>query len=273
MKIAVIGGNGYLGYYVTRYFGADSLSRQNGFDITDFCTIEEKVNEYDVVIHMAANVDKSDKDPEKVFGVNAQGTYNLVKCLKQHQTLIFTSTKEVNKYIIDNAYDYSKLIAEKYIEYYGKHLGFKYGIFRLATIYAPPVKGKTWVNKLVNKVNYDEIVELFNEGKQIRDFLYVNDLCRAFEMFLESKIGQGLYDIGGGVGNAMSIMQFVKVASEVLKREPNIQFVDMPELNQAAVPSARRGEYHYITDNRKLFLQLDWKPECSIVKGIRKIAT
>lgn len=267
MSIIVIGGNGYLGCHVAKFFGADSLSRQNGFDITDLHAIEEKLKDYDVIIHMAAKIDKSDENPEEVFRVNATGTFNLVRCLNASQTLIFTSTKEVKKPALESAYDYSKLIAEKYIEFYGRHIGFKYGIFRLATTYAPSIKGKTWVNELVDKVKYDGVVNLFHGGEQIRDFLYVDDLCNAFEMFLKSDIGWGtheigVFDIGGGSGNAMKIIQFVETVGEVLEKKPNICFVDdISELNQ--------GECHYIADNRKLFVELGWKPECSIEKGIR----
>src|SRR5256885_7120793 len=93
-KIVVTGGSGYLGTHVRRYFGADDLSRRSGFDI---CNRDDarKIADYDVVIHMAALVDKRPEARERLFEVNVAGTINLLKNLRSKQIFIYCSTKDV----------------------------------------------------------------------------------------------------------------------------------------------------------------------------------
>lgn len=200
MKIAVLGGMGYLGYHVTEYFNATSFSRRTGFNITNQKQCQE-LQKYDVIIHMAALVDKSEKQPAEVFRVNAQGTLNVVQTLKAGQTLIFTSTKDI--YAGQDAYATSKLIAEKYVNYYADYSGFKAAVFRLSTTYALPTNGSSFVNLFVKSIQEGTRISLLMEGKQKRCFLYVDDLSRAFEKFIDSGRIHEIYDIGGGkIGRA-----------------------------------------------------------------------
>src|ERR1051326_7086346 len=155
-KIIVTGGSGYLGTHVRRYFNADDLSRRTGIDI---CKEADArcINDYDIVIHMAALVDKRPDAAMRAFSVNVGGTINLLANLHAGQTFIYCSTKDVYGSHIDaydevpescstdycgqGAYEWSKLIAEKYVQYYGARAGTKIGIFRLSTVYAPATEG------------------------------------------------------------------------------------------------------------------------------------
>jgi len=259
MKIAVTGGNGYLGKHVADYFHADALSRKTGFDVTSAKDCE-RLKEYDTVIHMAALVDKTEKDPEEVFRVNAQGTFNIASVLGGGQTLVFASTKEVRT--PSDAYAYSKAVAEKYIEYFAKKNGFRSGIFRLGTTYAAPTKGKTWVNKYVEDVANGREVILFGGGKQTRDFLHVYDLARAFQGFIDSGLQSCVLDVGGGADNSSDINGLVGLIGEVLGKKPNTKFSDSPA----------RGQVHSITDLSEIKNTLNWSPEISLAEGIKLIS-
>jgi len=258
-KIAVIGGNGYLGHYVAKYFNAEPLSRKNGFDIT---RIEDckKLSDYDVVIHMAAMVDKSDENPDEVFKVNAFGTLNVAQTLKKDQVLIFASTKEVHT--PSDSYAYSKLIAEKCIEYYSKQAGFKAGIFRQSSIYAPATNGSTWFNFFIKSAEGGEKLTFLSKGKQVRDLLYVDDLSRAFEMFVENPQPFAVYDIGGGKDNAMSFEELVKAIGEVVGKEPDYELSD----------EKAKGTLEHITDISEIKKELGWEPKIGLKEGIKKVA-
>ena len=258
MNVAVIGGNGYLGTHVADYFCAARLSRRVGFDITQK-NLSSNLKDYEVIIHMAALVDKSEKEYEEVLRVNAEGTRNLTMSLNSTQTLIFTSTKDV--YDQFTAYATSKRIAEEYVNYYSKKIGFKSGVFRLSTTYAPPTNGSTFVNKFASLIREHKELSLLMKGKQIRDFLYVDDLSEAFKKFIESDIHNATYDIGGGLKNSMTMEDLARTISMELRIEPIIKYSDKPVT----------GQIDYVTNLNKITKELGWVPKTTIPEGIKRI--
>src|SRR6185436_19809739 len=158
MKILVTGGSGFLGTHVLKFFGADDFSRRSNLDLLNLQDTQI-AQDYDVVIHLAAHLDKSPDAAEQVFLTNIEGTINLLKNIRRDSVFIFASTKDVYGRFADNhgevpegcqtmyagqsALEWSKLIAERYVEYYAHQLGFRSCIFRLSTVYAPRTEGTT----------------------------------------------------------------------------------------------------------------------------------
>ena len=101
MKVLVTGGSGYLGTHVRRYFNADDFSRRSGFDVLRLQDAKVVAN-YDVVIHMAAHLDKSPDAAEQVFLTNVEGTINLLREMREDAAFIFISTKDVYGRFADN---------------------------------------------------------------------------------------------------------------------------------------------------------------------------
>ena len=101
MKVLVTGGSGYLGTHVRRYFNADDFSRRSGLDVLRLQDAKV-VGNYDVVIHMAAHMDKSPDAAEQVFLTNVEGTVNLLREMREDAVFIFISTKDVYGRFADN---------------------------------------------------------------------------------------------------------------------------------------------------------------------------
>ena len=95
MKILVTGGSGYLGTHVRRFFNADDFSRRSGYDILDTRGRVRLVADYDVVIHLAAHLDKDPDDSRALFRTNAEGTANVIRNLRPNAVFIYASTKDV----------------------------------------------------------------------------------------------------------------------------------------------------------------------------------
>ncbi len=260
-KIAVLGGNGYLGAHVADHFGADRLSLSSGFDITNPSDVA-RLHDYDVVIHLAAKVDKSGEEDFEVRRVNVGGTRNVASVLRSDQTLVFASTKEVyTPGHLQDSYGASKKEAEAEIQRLQSERGFRSGIFRMATTYAPAENG-TFVNYFVGAVERGEEVTLKMNGEQVRDFLYVDDLSRAFERFIGSDIQEGVWDIGGGKDNAYTFKEFFDIAGEVIGKDPVIA------LSPEDVPANQRS---HVTNLEAIARDLGWSPCVSLREGIGRL--
>ena len=129
MKILVTGGSGFLGTHIKKFFDADDFSRRAGLDILNMQDAQ-RVKDYDVVIHLAALLDKSPDATEMTYLTNVDGTINLLRSMNENAVFIFASTKDVYGRFADNypevpeqcptvyagqsALEWSKLIAERY---------------------------------------------------------------------------------------------------------------------------------------------------------------
>lgn len=276
MKVLVTGGSGYLGTHVRRFFGADDLSRRSGRDILN---VEDAkvVGEYDIVIHLAARLDKSPDAADEVFRTNVDGTVNLLREMRESAVFIFVSTKDVYGRFADNfaevdehcptlyagqsPLEWSKLIAERYVEYYAHARRFRSCIFRLSTVYAPRSENNTpnFVGHYANAINFGEGLRLTGDGSARRDLLHVDDLSRACSSFAESIIAHGLYNLGGGAVNAVTLRELVTKLEEVSGLQA---VIDEENPLPAPVPM------HYVSSLNLVTQELGWKPEIGLMDGL-----
>ena len=151
MKVLVTGGSGFLGTHIRKFFAATNLSRRANLDLLNMQDAQT-VENYDVVIHLAAELDKSPASAERVFLTNVEGTINILRAMSENSVFIFASTKDVYGRFADtfaevpetcptvysgqSALEWSKLIAERYVEFYAHQRNFRSCIFRLSTVYA-----------------------------------------------------------------------------------------------------------------------------------------
>ncbi len=279
MKILVTGGSGFLGTHVRKYFNADDLSRRSNLDILSLSDASI-VKDYDVVIHLAAHLDKSPDNAANVFMTNVDGTLNLLREMKENSVFIFASTKDVYGRFADNypqvnencptlfagqsALEWSKLIAERYVEYYANARNFRSCIFRLSTVYAPITQYNTpnFVGHYVEAINLGERLQLPGGGSPMRDLMHVDDLSRACEAFTESIIRHGLYNLGGGTGNAMTLKELIARLEEV----SGLQAV-IDDENPLPAPTPM----NYVTDINLASLELGWKPAIGLGAGLKTL--
>ncbi|QYO66124.1 NAD-dependent epimerase/dehydratase family protein [Leptolyngbya sp. 7M] len=279
MKTIVTGGSGYLGTHLRTFFHADDLSRRSGRDILN-TQDAQIVSEYDVVIHLAAYLDKSPEASEQVFLTNVEGTINLLRNIKKDAVFIFASTKDVYGRFADNyaevpetcptvysgqsGLEWSKLIAERYVEYYAHQNGFRSCIFRLSTVYAPKSEGNmpNFVGHYADAINFGECLALPGRGTPRRDLLHVNDLAVACQAFIGSVIRHGLYNIGGGSQNAVSLRELVRLMEEV----SGLQAV-LDEETEIPVPTP----LNYVSDLTLVTQELGWRPNIPIIKGLNDL--
>ena len=279
MKILVTGGSGFLGTHVRNYFNADDFSRRAGYDILNLQDTHI-IQDYDVVIHLAAELDKSPESAEGVFLTNVEGTINVLREMQENSIFIFASTKDVYGRFADNyrevsedcptkfsgqsALEWSKLIAERYVEYYANTNNFRSCIFRLSTVYAPnsPNNTPNFVTHYADAINMGERISLPANGSPKRDLLAVEDFSRACGAFIESIIRHGLYNLGGGRENAVTMRGLVEKMEEIT----NLQAV-IDEENPAPAPVPM----NYVSDLNLVTRELDWKPKINLDEGLKAL--
>jgi CDP-paratose 2-epimerase len=279
MKILVTGGSGYLGTHLREFFGADDLSRRSGLDLLN--TSDTVIaSEYDVVIHLAAHLDKSPEAAEQVFLTNVDGTINLLRNMRPNSVFIFASTRDVYGRFADNfaevpetcptlyagqsALEWSKLIAERYVEYFAHQRSFRACIFRLSTVYAKPSENNapSFVGSYAEAIDKGEPLVLPVGGRPRRDLLHVDDLSRACKAFIDSVIRHGLYNLGGGRGNSGTLREILGELERVSQLQAVVdETQDLP----APVPM------NYITDLSLIKQELDWSPEVNFEEGFKSL--
>jgi len=149
--------------------------------------------DYDAIYHLACwPRSRSFSDPFRDVEVNVNGMVNVLEAARRSDAKVIftsnsgiydTSTLPITEDRPDNPktpYDLNKLTAEKYLELYYKTYGIDYTIFRLATVYGPRQRtSEEWkpvVIEFIDKLSQGLTPTIYWDGKQTRDFIYVDDV-------------------------------------------------------------------------------------------------
>ena len=279
MNTLVTGGHGYLGTYVRQFFEAMDFSRRSSLNILDNADAQI-VENYDVVIHLAGHLDKNPEGAEECFRTNADGTRNIIRNMREGSVFIYASTKDVYgsqasayEFVPEDcpleptpasAFELSKLIGERYVEYYARQRGVRACIFRLSAVFARPSDGNEngFVTHYVESVKHRWPIRLPAGADPVRDILFVDDLSRACRSFITSTQEFGLYNLGGGRLNALSLRDLIARVGRMLEIEPVIE--DVPNI-PPPVP------LRYVSDLTRIKAELGWQPQIGIDEGLRVI--
>ena len=278
MKVVVTGGSGYLGVHVRRFFDAADFSRRSGFDLFEPSELEE-LRSYDLVIHLAAHLDKDPGAADLCFRTNAEGTANVLRHMKPGSVLIYASTKDVygananfypevpescpTDYVGQGALEWSKLIGERYVEYYARRRAVHACIFRLSTVYARPSEGNEYgfVTHYVESIKHGWPIRLAAKGAPVRDILHVDDFSRACEAFVKSGRPYGLYNLGGGRENSASLRHLLDTIGRMIQ----LPVIAEDDEQQQPIP------FNYISDLSRIRTELAWQPQIGIEEGLRSL--
>jgi CDP-paratose 2-epimerase len=279
LKLLVTGGSGYLGTHVRGFFNADDLSRRAHLDVLN-PDEAAMVAHYEAVIHLAAYSSKNPADAANCFRTNVEGTANLLRQMSPNSVFIFASSKDVYGAHADEYTDvpescstefggqspleWSKLIAERYVEYYAAQRNFRACIFRLSTVYARPSDGNEsgFVTHYVESVKRGWPIRLPLEGRPVRDILHVDDFSRACRAFIDSSATRGLYNLGGGRENATSLREIIDQVAAIVQCDP---VIDENAPLPAPVP------LNYVSGLTHVREELGWQPQIGIEEGLRSL--
>ena len=250
-------------------------------DICDRKAVYSLFEEYsiDCVVNFAAesHVDRSIENPEIFLKTNIIGTEVLLEAVNRYGTKRFhqISTDEVYgdlpldrpdlKFEEDwgiktsSPYSASKASADLLCLAYFRTYGTPVTISRCSNNYGPYQFPEKLIPLMIEKAQRNESLPVYGDGKNIRDWLYVEDHCGAIDKIVRfGKIGE-IYNIGGN--NEKSNIEIVKIILEALEK---------PESLITYVKDRPGHDRRYAINSGKIQKELDWKPQTEFEDGIQK---
>ncbi len=164
-------------------------------------------------------------------------------------------------------YGCSKGCGDQYVHDYARIYGLPSIVFRQSCIYGMRqfgIEDQGWVAWFVIAAVTGKKIKIYGDGKQVRDLLFVEDLLDAYDLAIaKSKtVGGRIYNIGGGSKNSISIYhEFFPILESMLGRKMEIKRGDWRPGDQKI----------YISDIKKLQVDLGWYPKVDIKTGIAQL--
>lgn len=262
----------------------------------NICSKEEitrifKENDIDYVVNFAAesHVDRSIKDPEIFVETNVEGTVNLLNIAKEFWQIgedqykegckfLQVSTDEVYGSLGEDGffmettplcphspYSASKASADMLVKAYFDTFKFPVNITRCSNNYGPYQFPEKLIPLIINNTLKHKNLPVYGDGLNVRDWLFVEDHCKAIDMVINSgKLGE-VYNVGGHNErtNITIVKTIINYISENVDKEVSEKLITY-------VKDRKGHDRRYGIDPEKIKNELGWSPETTFEVGIKK---
>lgn len=261
-------------------------------NIVDLNSLEECFKEHmpDAVMHLAAesHVDRSIEDPSVFIKTNIVGTFNLLEVSKNYWEersrdkkfrFVHVSTDEVfgslreNKkkftesspYAPNSPYSSSKAASDHLVRAWFRTYDLPVITTNCSNNYGPYQHPEKLVPSTIIKALSGQKIPIYGKGKNIRDWLYVEDHVRALiEVLVEGELG-AMYNIGGN--NEVRNIDLVKKICNLLKeKKPSDDYNELIEFVDDRPGHDRR----YAIDSTRIKNKIGWQPKVNLEEGLKK---
>ena len=233
----------------------------------------------DMVVNFAAesHVDRSILDPDIFLETNIRGTTILMDACRKygitryHQVstdevygdlpldrpdLFFTETTPIHT---SSPYSSSKAAADLFVLAYHRTYGLPVSISRCSNNYGPHHFPEKLIPLMIINALHDKPLPVYGEGLNVRDWLYVEDHCRAIDLIIHNgRVGE-IYNVGGH--NEMKNIDIVTMICDALGK---------PHSLITHVEDRKGHDQRYAIDPTKIHEELGWLPETRFEDGIKK---
>ena len=255
------------------------LDRTAGFrfvqgDICDASLVDSLAAEADAIVNFAAetHVDRSLMDPFAFIETDVRGTAVLCEAARnhRHQAFLLVSTDEVYGYVPEgrsreddafrprSPYAASKAGGEHIAHAYAKSFDLPLLVTRGSNTYGPYQYPEKLIPVLITNAVDGMPLPLYNDGSAVRDYVFVEDHCRAIDLVLHEAPLGGAYNVGTGVET--SGRQVAEAVLDIMgKPRSLIQYV-----------ADRPGhDYRYALDVTRI-TELGWEPRTNFAEGLER---
>lgn len=284
--------------YASNLLSLKSISSLNTYslleaDICDEKIINDAINNFkpDAIFHLAAesHVDRSIESPVEFIRTNINGTYNLLNAAANYWKslddfkrksfrFIHVSTDEVygsldynqepfletSRYKPNSPYSASKASSDHLARAWYKTFKFPSIVTNCSNNYGPFQSLDKLIPLTINNALNALDIPIYGEGKQIRDWLYVDDHVDALILILEEgRIGES-YCIGGN--SEIPNLEVANIICDVIGNIKNTSLKGLIKFIQD-----RPGhDFRYAIDSSKLYKETGWRPKYNFDEGIKK---
>jgi len=243
-------------------------------DITNLTLVTKLIRDADVVVNFAAetHVDRSLSAPEAFLQSNVVGTFTILEALRKvnpSARLVHISTDEVYGDILEGSfkesdalrpsspYSASKAASDVFVLGYARTYGLHASITRCTNNYGPYQFPEKLIPKTIIRASLGLKIPIYGTGKNIRDWIHVEDHCRAVESVMKSGKPGEIYNVSSGAEkNNLEIVR--TILKSLGKDDSSLEFVE-----------DRPGhDLRYSLDSSSLRRELGWKPLHSFEQGI-----
>jgi len=270
-------------------------------DTKDYDWQNLDLKSFDGIFHLAAQVavTTSVDEPMEDFLVNAYATVRLLDAMRKQGSkalIVYSSTNKVygnledieleeseTKYSFLNEkykngvdenrkldfhspYGCSKGAADLYVHDFSRIYDLNTVVLRKSCIYGERQFGtedQGWIFHFVNRIINGQHLNIFGDGKQVRDILYIGDLVKLYYSLLENKnqVSGEIFNIGGGVQNSISLIEAMDMIHDQTGKEVKIKtFIERPG-----------DQKIYISDSTKVRSLIGWKSKTTVSDGVAKL--
>jgi len=247
-------------------------------DVRNFDLLERIIRDVDIVFHLAAqiHVDRSYVEPRLTYEINVMGTQNVLEVARIYDVkkVIHASTSEVygsaqyvpidEKHPLDAPHPYgaSKIAADRMCNAYVQTYGMDISIPRFFNIFGPRQRDIGYggvISIFTRRVLNNMPPVIYGDGLQTRDYTYIEDAVRAFNLVLNHK--SRLEPINIGSGKEVSITDLANLIIDLCGKKGKIKPVHV---------EPRIGEVKkLIADARKAKKILGWESKYNLKEGLK----
>lgn len=205
------------------------------------------------IIHMGACSSTTERDFDYLWKNNFEYTKTLWNyCADKQISFIYASSAatygdgtqgfddkmDIDKLLPLNGYGYSKQLFDQWVKHQAKEFPKQHVGLKFFNVYGPNEYYKGSMASMIFH-GFSQIMESgeirlfksankdYSDGGQLRDFVYVKDICSVIVWLLNNEKVSGLFNVG--TGRAQSFKELAEATFYALNMEPNIRYVDMPE--------------------------------------------
>jgi len=246
-------------------------------DICDAALVNQTIAETapDVIVNFAAesHVDRSILSPAPVFETNLRGTFTLLEAARTHKTprFLHVSTDEVYGSIPEphdadenyplrasSPYSASKAGSDLLALSYFVTYGIPVMVTRASNNYGPYQFPEKLIPLMISNAIEDKALPIYGDGMQVRDWLYVDDHCRAILSVIERGRAGEIYNIGGS--RALPNLEVV---------ERILDAVGKPRSLMQTVKDRPGHDRRYALSTEKLMRETGWQAQMPFEAGLR----
>lgn len=275
MRIAVTGSTGFIGRHLADHLksrGHQTVALTRTEDGTGFANLPEVLEDVAAVIHLAARQVDSPATPlVDYLPSNVVLTEKLATAAAEHgvDRFVLASSRltypswingpvaEDCPYPPDGFYGLSKRIAESVVGIYANRSAMSAVALRIGQVFGKGDGGRGVLPRFIEAARNGQSPTITGEGAAVRDFVYVGDVVRAFELAAISPIRAPAINIGGG-GHSIRDMALAVCAA-----------AGLDPATITSTPVEQEDTTHYNLDCTLAATELGWRPQGELVDAIR----